>query len=112
MAAPTVTTQAISDIGAKVALGNGTVAADGGKTITERGVCLKTSAGPTITDTCFTTTGTTGVFSVLITGRVKTTKYYVKAYATNADGTGYGAEVNFTTGTPLGLGKLKALGVV
>ena len=112
MAAPTVTTQAVDLIGASVARGNGNVTADGGQTITTRGVCIKTSTGPTTSDTCFTTTGTTGAYTVAMFGLTVTTLYYAKAYAINAGGTSYGSEVTFTTGTPTSVKKLFELGII
>jgi len=36
-------------------------------------------------------------FTSNITGLTEETKYYVRAYATNAIGTSYGPEINFTT---------------
>ena len=112
MAAPTVTTQAADLVGATVTRGNGNVTDDGGQTITSRGVCIKTSTGPTTADTCFTSTGTTGAYTVAMSSLVATTLYYAKAYAINAGGTSYGGQVTFTTGTPTPKPKLVALGVI
>lgn len=95
--APTVTTQVVSGILSLLATGNGTVTLDGGKTITERGICWKTSSGPTTADSKVTSGGTTGVFTASMTGLSRNVTYYVKAYATNSIGTSYGAEVSFTT---------------
>ena len=112
MAAPTVTTQAVDEVGATVAQGNGTVTADGGKTISARGVCVDSSANPDLTKTVFTTTGTTGAFTVAMSALTVTHGYHARAYATNADGTSYGADVQFTTGTPTAKKLLYALGVI
>jgi large repetitive protein len=112
MAIPTVTTQAADLVGATVARGNGTVSDDGGHTITERGVCIKTSANPTTADTKFTTTGTTGVYTVAMSSLTVTQLYYAKAYAINSDGTAYGSQVTFTTGTPTPKPKLVAMGLL
>lgn len=95
--APTVTTQAVSNIAQTTATGNGNVTADGGATITERGVCWKTSTGPTTADSKATASGTTGAFTASMTGLSANTTYYVKAYAINSVGTSYGSEVSFTT---------------
>lgn len=111
MAVPTVTTQA-ADIGAKTGTGFGNVTNDGGKTISTRGVCIKTSTGPTIGDTIFATTGTTGAYTVAMSGLVVTTLYYAKAYAVNADGAGYSSQITFTTGTPTSVKKLFELGII
>ncbi|MEI7980784.1 MAG: FISUMP domain-containing protein [Bacteroidota bacterium] len=103
-ATPTVTTTAVSDITQTTATGGGDVTSDGGEAVTARGVCWSTSQNPTIAD-YITSDGTgTGMFSSSITGLTPNTLYYVRAYATNSVGTGYGDEVSFTTtagpGTP------------
>lgn len=91
------TTQAVSDIGTTTATGNGTVVSDGGATITERGVVYNTSASPTTANFKITVSGTTGAFTVPMTGLTSGVLYYVRAYAINASGTFYGADVSFTT---------------
>lgn len=93
---PTVTTQAVTNITGTTATGNGTVVADGGDTITERGVCWSTSVNPTTSDSKATTAGTTGAFSASITGLTNGTLYHVRAYAINGEGTSYGSDVTFT----------------
>lgn len=98
--APTVTTQAVTDITTVTATGNGNVTDDGNATITERGVCYSTSASPTIADNTETAAGTTGAFTASLTGLTADTTYYVRAYAVNSETPGsasYGAEVSFTT---------------
>lgn len=95
--APTVTTAAVSDITLTTATGNGNVTADNDSPITERGVCWKTSTGPTTADSKATSAGTTGVFTANITGLSPGVHYYVRAYAINNVGTSYGSEVEFDT---------------
>lgn len=95
--APTVTTQAVTNIQTETATGNGNVTSDGGESITERGVCWKTSTGPTTSDSKATSSGTTGAFTASMTGLSANTLYYVRAYAINTVGTSYGNEVTFTT---------------
>jgi uncharacterized protein (TIGR02145 family) len=74
-----------------------TVASDGGSNVTSRGVCWSTSPKPTITSNK-TTDGTgIGPFTSSISGLTAITTYYVRAYATNSVGTGYGNEILFTT---------------
>ena len=95
--APTVTTIAISDIDKTTATSGGNVTADGGATVTARGVCWSTSQNPTVSDS-HTTDGTgTGSFTSNMTGLTASTTYYVRAYATNSAGTAYGEQVSFTT---------------
>jgi len=96
-APPTVTTQAVSSVNQTNAIGNGNVTADGGATITERGICWKTSTGPTTGDSKATSAGTTGAFTAAMTGLSPNTLYYVRAYAINSAGTSYGSEVQVTT---------------
>jgi hypothetical protein len=95
--APTVTTQAVDTIAEETATGHGNVTADGGAAVTERGVCWKTSTGPTTADSKATDGTGTGAFSPLMTGLAPATHYYVKAYAINSVGTSYGSEVTFDT---------------
>ena len=99
--APTVTTMDVTDISKNSATGNGNVTATGGANITERGIYYSTTNGcPDGTGTKVSTTGnwsTTGAFTQEITGLTPGTTYYVKAFATNSSGTGYGSQVTFTT---------------
>jgi len=108
---PTVTTNTtVTSITALGAVCGGNVTSDGGATVTARGVCWSTSSSPTIADP-HTHNGTgTGVFSSTLTGLTPNTHYYVRAYATNSAGPGYGAQREFTTLTcysKLGGGRLQ-----
>ena len=94
---PVVYTAAITDVQAATAHGGGNVA-DGGKSaVTARGLCWSTNQYPTVSD-AHTTNGTgIGNFESLMTGLNVSTTYYVRAYATNGVGTGYGNQFTFTT---------------
>jgi hypothetical protein len=98
---PTVTTTAISTYDVTSATMGGNVTADGGATVSERGVVYSSSdAIPTIGESGVTTdtNGTSaGSFSESISGLSGNTTYYVRAYATNTAGTSYGAVESFTT---------------
>ena len=95
--APTVTTTAVTSITLSTAASGGVISSDGGLAVTEKGVCWSTSATPTITDSK-TNDGTgTATFTSAITSLTGSTTYYVRAYATNSVGTGYGTAVSFTT---------------
>ncbi|UCH93431.1 MAG: SBBP repeat-containing protein, partial [Candidatus Aminicenantes bacterium] len=95
--APTVTTTAVSNITTTSADSGGNVTYDGGSAVTARGVCWSTNVNPTTADNT-TTDGTgTGSFTSSITGLMEYTTYYVRAYATNSVGTGYGKQRSFTT---------------
>jgi uncharacterized protein (TIGR02145 family) len=94
---PAVTTTAVASITQTSAVSGGTVTSDGGVGVTQRGVCWATHSAPLITENS-TNDGTgTGIFSSLISGLTGNTIYYVRAYATNSEGTGYGQEISFTT---------------
>jgi len=94
----TLTTSSISGITTTTATSGGNITSDGGKTITARGVVWSTSTNPTITLTTKTSNGTgTGSFSSSLTNLTPKTTYYIRAYATNSAGTGYGNEITFTT---------------
>lgn len=95
--APTVSTAAVGAITQTTAQCGGTVTSDGGAAVTERGVCWNTSTIPT-TANSKTTDGTgTGSYTGSLTGLTPGTKYYLRAYATNDVGTGYGVTDSFTT---------------
>ncbi|NJK95931.1 MAG: hypothetical protein HC905_14355 [Bacteroidales bacterium] len=94
---PTVTTASITNMTISSAASGGNVTGEGGSAVTARGVCWNTTGAPTISDNK-TTNGTgTGSFSSNLTGLAVSTTYYVRAYATNANGTSYGEQITFTT---------------
>lgn len=93
----TITTTVISNITATTASGGGNITLDGGAAITARGVCWSTTSSPTIANSKTTDATGTGNFTSSITGLNGNTTYYVRAYATNSQGTAYGNEVNFKT---------------
>jgi uncharacterized protein (TIGR02145 family) len=95
---PTVTTSNVSAITQTSVVSGGNVTDNGGEEVTARGVCWSTTEKPTISPTNKTSNGTgNGAFTGSIIGLTPKTKYYVRAYATNSEGTGYGNEVSFTT---------------
>ncbi len=94
---PEVTTTAITDITPTSAKSGGNVTSDGGAEVTARGVCWNTIGSPTTGDTHTTNGSGLGTFISQMTGLNPNTKYYVRAYATNSVGTGYGNELTFTT---------------
>ena len=94
---PVLTTSAVTDITQTNAISGGNITSDGGATVSVRGVCWSKNENPTIADSK-TTDGTgAGSFTSNITGLSTGTIYYVRAYATNSSGTGYGSAMSFTT---------------
>jgi uncharacterized protein (TIGR02145 family) len=99
---PTLTTTAISSITTVSASSGGNITDDGGADVTARGVCWGTATKPEITGSKTSDSKGTGSFTSSITGLTPNTKYYVRAYATNSEGTGYGNEQTFTTNAIVG----------
>ncbi|MBK7713375.1 MAG: fibrobacter succinogenes major paralogous domain-containing protein [Bacteroidales bacterium] len=94
---PGVTTGSVSRIMQTSAYSGGQVTNDGGAHISGRGVCWSTSFDPTLSDNKTADSTGTGLFTSHITGLTPNTLYYVRAYATNSEGTSYGEMVSFTT---------------
>jgi len=95
--APTLTTTAASSVTKYAANTGGTIISNGGSTILASGICWSTTATPTISDSKTTDGTTSGTFTSSLTSLTAGTTYYVRAYATNAIGTGYGPNESFTT---------------
>ena len=94
---PIVSTTEVSAITNTTVTSGGSVTSNGGATVTAKGVCWATSTNPTIYDNK-TTDGTgDGTFTSNITGFTSGIIYYLRAYATNSAGTGYGNEITFKT---------------
>ena len=65
--------------------------------MSDAGFVYSTSANPTLSDSKKSCGAKTGDFSAQLTGLKEGTTYYVRSYATNEVGTGYGEQVTFTT---------------
>jgi len=92
------TTTAATDITTTSATSGGNVTVEGNSAVTARGVCWGTATAPTVALATKTVDGAgAGSFTSSITGLSSGVKYYVRSYATNTEGTSYGAEVSFTT---------------
>ena len=94
---PTVTTADVTDITQNTAVSGGNVTDDGGATVTARGVCWSKDPNPTIDNSFISNGNGTGSFTIEISGLTSATTYYVRAYATNSEGTSYGEQKTFTT---------------
>jgi len=94
---PAVTTGDITNITATTATCSGNVTSDGGTEVTARGICWSTAENPGA-DGSKTSDGTgTGPFSGDLTNLTPNTTYYIRAYATNSEGTAYGEQKSFVT---------------
>lgn len=102
---PVLTTSVIADIKGTSATSGGTITDDGSGKILAAGVCWGTGSTPTISGNKTTDPVVTGSFTSNISGLNGATKYYVRSYATNSAGTGYGNIVSFST-----MGEVPAIG--
>lgn len=95
---PVVTTNPVvvnaTDVSAE---SGGNVTSSGNATVTARGVCWSTSSNPDITDSKTIDGSGVGAFTSLMTGLSPSTIYYIRAYATNSEGTSYGSQIMFQT---------------
>ncbi len=93
---PTLTTNAVSSITTETAVCGGNVTADGGASVTAKGICWDVNPDPTADLLTKTNDGTNvGSFVSNMSGLSAGTTYYVRAYATNSKGTAYGNQVVF-----------------
>jgi len=93
---PTVTINPIDLITNVSARSGGAITSDGGAAILSKGVVWSTFPNPTISNSKTTDSSGVAPFTSQLTGLLGDSVYYVRAYATNATGTGYSSQLNFT----------------
>lgn len=101
---PVITTTSVNSISYTTAICGGKVTNDGGSEVLSKGVCWSVNAEPTLADNKTIESGGSGEYSSKVTQLAPNIKYYVRAYASNNVGTGYGIPVSFVTlkiGTPI-----------
>lgn len=94
---PIVKTNPPINITYNSAIIGGDVISDGGLEIIERGICYSTFGTPTIEDTKIISNTVDKEFTIDLLSLSDSTLYYVRAYAINERGVGYGDEISFTT---------------
>ncbi|MHC1775270.1 MAG: FISUMP domain-containing protein [Lentimicrobium sp.] len=94
---PTINTRPINWITGSSAITGGDIINPGIAAVTSRGVCWSTSPYPTLADSHTIDGSGTGTFNSYLTGLDFSTTYYIRAYATNMEGTAYGDQMSFTT---------------
>ena len=93
-----VTTNAVTAFTDTTAIFGGNIIDADTLLYTERGVVFAVTPNPTTANSKIQFTGSeTGSFNVNVSGLKPNTRYYVRAYAVNSEGTVYGAQVRFTT---------------
>jgi hypothetical protein len=94
---PTLATADITDVTGNSASSGGMVLVDGGAAVTVHGVCWSLEKAPTIADGKTEDGNAAGPYVSILSNLKGNSTYYVRAYATNSAGTGYGPEVSFKT---------------
>ncbi|MBN1198383.1 MAG: hypothetical protein JXA23_03450 [Bacteroidales bacterium] len=94
---PVLITKEVTNITQSSATCGGNITSDGGFTVTERGVVYNTHVNPTIADPKTVDGKGAGSFTSDLQNLLAETDYYVRAYATNSQGTAYGSTMCFTT---------------
>ena len=93
----TLTTENVSNITLNSVVSGGNIFDEGNSSITVRGVCWSTTTNPTIVNTKTSEGSGIGIFTSNVTGLNPNTIYYLRAYATNSEGTSYGNQITFST---------------
>lgn len=94
---PAVVTGTVSGVSYTTATCGMKQVSTGTSVVIEKGICWSTSQNPTINDSKIITTLGTDTSTISIASLTAGAKYYARAYARNAFGVSYGAQVGFTT---------------
>ena len=99
---PVVETAAVLSIEQNSAISGGTVTNDGGSDIQQRGLCWGVNSPVTVDNNLLIDgTNTIGTFTTIMSSLSAATTYYIRAYAKNSSGVGYGEQKSFTTNAGL-----------
>lgn len=93
---PEMSVVTISNILSTTADASAQVTSLGNGRLSDAGFVFATHANPSLADTKVST-GTNSTLKVKLRNLTPLTTYYIRAYATNEKGTGYGAVISFTT---------------
>jgi hypothetical protein len=94
---PKLTTLEVTDITDTSATCRVTITNEGIDPIITRGICWSTIDQPTISDNLIINETKAPGYSCVLSGLERGTTYYVRAFATNSAGTGYGRSIVFKT---------------
>jgi uncharacterized protein (TIGR02145 family) len=94
---PTVSPFEVIGVSDNTIQGKANITSDGGTSIISRGVCWSTNKDPSISD--FKTADGTGIgnYTSSINGLLPGLTYYIRSYAVNSVGTGYGEQITVST---------------
>jgi hypothetical protein len=107
---PILITDNVTSFYRDTAIFSGTIVHDGNSTIINRGFCWSTNPNPKMSDSSVIVgAGTfTGAYSKIIKSLIPNTKYYIRSFASNSKGIGFGNIVSFTT-SPIGIPEITTL---
>jgi uncharacterized protein (TIGR02145 family) len=94
---PSLETLEVTEITSNTAHCGGNIKSEGGSAIISCGVCWSTDPSPSTNDDKTNDNNNAGSFTSNITDLISATQYYIRAYATNSDGIGYGNIISFNT---------------
>lgn len=94
---PVIATKTATEVSFHYVLSGGSIYSDGGSPVIARGVCWNQSGNPTIAlPTKTIDSSGTGSYTSFVSNLTEGASYYIRAYATNANGTSYGQQVQVT----------------
>ncbi len=94
---PTVSTGTTTTIKTTSIVCGGNLISTGNENVTESGICWNTTSPATINNNKYNRGISLGSFTVTISGLNENTVYFVRAFATNSNGTAYGEEIKVRT---------------
>jgi uncharacterized protein (TIGR02145 family) len=94
---PVVGTTQVSDVNATSLKANSEIINNGGSQILEKGFCFSTTQNPTINDSKVLAFDSGTDFESDISGLKSGTRYFIRAYAKNTKGIGYGNQISIHT---------------
>lgn len=94
---PTVETVGVDNVTMTTATVEGNVTNDGGSAVTQRGICYSIYENPTLSDSVRLAGTGIGRYTCEMTNLTNATTYYIRAFATNSEGTSYGEVITMRT---------------
>lgn len=94
---PSVETVGVDNITMSTATVEGNVTNDGGSAVTERGICYSIYENPTLSDSIRRAGTGIGRYYCEMSNLTNATTYYIRAFATNSEGTSYGDVITMRT---------------
>jgi hypothetical protein len=99
---PTISTIAASNVKFNNLTCGGIIISTGASAIIKKGLCYGTSPNPNISDNIVVNSSNLSNFTEILNNLNPETTYYIRAYATNNQGTGYGEQIIVKTTKVIG----------